>query len=372
MKKKIKNFIKKFKLFYYQLKISREIQTFILWLKDIFTLESNEMINIRKLIRFFVFSLCFFTIIFGITFIIVLRSPKKIHLPNFLGMNVIEVLKELQDKKLRVYIYEKHSKTIPTYHIIAQKPNSGTIVKEKRTILITVSRGKDIGIMPNFEGKSLLEARELLLKMFSISENPLKISEIKQFSKKVPKGKIIEHTPKQASILKGTENILFLTSKGPSGEHFIVENYRWLSYENIVKEIESFGIDVKIKKQYSDDEELANKIFLQSVKPGSKLQKGSTITFEVGLKLDLNKSLNDLSAFPILRAIKINVPGKQEEKEKKQTKTVELFVTDKKEKRKILKEAIPQGKQVKLPYKTIGRGFVEVYIDDSFFIKKSF
>ena len=371
MKEKIKNLIKNFKSFYYQLKMSKEIQTFILWLKDIFTLESDEMINTRKLIRFFVFSIFFFTIIFGITFIIVLRYPKKIHLSNFLGRDVVEVLKELQEKKLRVYIYEKRSQTIPAYHIIAQKPNSGTIVKEKRTILITVSRGKDIGTMPNFKGKSLLEARESLLKIFSISESPLRISEIKQFSKETPKGKIIEHTPKQKTILKGTENILFLTSKGPSGSNLIVKNYRWLNYENIVEELEGFGIDVKIKKQYSDNEALANKIFFQSVKPGNNLQKGNTITFEVGLKLDLNKSLNDLSAFPILRAIKINVPGKQKE-EKRQTKIVELFVTDKKEKRKILKEAIPEGKQVNLPYKTIGRGFVEVYIDDLLFIKKSF
>ena len=345
-----------------------------------FSLAEAERMRLRYWVRFFVLSSLLFVVVMGITFAIVIRSPQKVTLPNFMGQNVVKVMKRLQKRGLRLYVYEKPSSDVLKGHVISQVPHPGTLVKEGRTVLLTLSQGRSIGRMPDFIGRPYMEAKQEMLKLFEGSSGgvPLNIMRIRRLNETVPEGLIIEQSPAARSALGSNKDVVFIVSSGDMSSRFEVKSYRWRSYAAVKKELEKAGIDVFIKKRYTFNGAYVNRIFLQTVPTGRVLYEGDTIGLYVGIAVDEMIIDRDLMHVEVLRVYDFDVPIRFDESGQLMTneegrligtRHVTLYVVDTGGKQKVLEEDLLQGSSVKLPYKSVGKGSIEIYLEGEFFTR---
>ena len=156
------------------------------WIHDVLLLETQQMIHTRKLLRYTFFSMICFVCVVGITFAVIIKSPSKVQLPNFTGRSIIPTLQFLQKHRLRAYVYERPSANTPHHYITSQVPHPGTIVKSGRTIVLTVSKGKQTAIMPNFVGRLYLDAKNEMNKISNAHGIPLQIMRVRQINSNDP------------------------------------------------------------------------------------------------------------------------------------------------------------------------------------------
>jgi serine/threonine-protein kinase len=265
-------------------KIKQFLHNQKIFLVELINGNSQDIIRFRTLLRFFIFILIFFGLFFGITFIVLLRPSEKILLPDFSGKDVITVIRELQKNKLKPYIRQANHRTIPKYYVISQKPQPGTMIKQKRTIVLTVSLGEKASHIPDFTGIDIDTAKEELLLLFSAYEKIPTIKEQHIYSTNITKGLIIEQYPSPHEKLHINQDIMFLVSRGVATNVLTVSNYRGKSFKDIERFLTEFGIQVSYDAIETKYEKYIGKISKQNQSPGTTLTKGDSIHLIVGLK----------------------------------------------------------------------------------------
>ncbi len=140
-----------------------------------------------------------------------ITSSKTVIVPNIEGKSLKEAQQILASKNLTLEVtQEVYSLKQRTGTILSQKPIANTNVKEGRTILVNISKGKKLVRVPYIQLLSIREA-ELLL-----SENDLEIGVINyEFSENIDKDIIISQSLRAGEhVLYGTA-INIVISKGP-------------------------------------------------------------------------------------------------------------------------------------------------------------
>ena len=197
----------------------------------------------------------------------------------------------------------------------------------------------------------------------------------------IPPDHVISHSPIANTSLSANQDVIFLVSSGQTSSIIYVEQYRWRSYFTVKQELEEQGIDVVIHQRYTFNSTYINRIFLQNKPKGTPLYEGDTIELHVGIPVDETIIENDLKNIEILRVYNLDVPIQldqesdpflTEEQQENKTRLVSLYIVDAKGKRKILEEKLLQGTSIDLPYKSIGSGQIEIYLEHSFFTRTSF
>ena len=119
-------------------------------------------------------------------------STQDITVPDVTGKQV-EIAKEILSKEhLNVSVNEIESDEVPVGEVITQTPSGGAVVKENRTIYLTVSKGNQGSevLMPDLRDLTLDEAKKKL------SEIGLTIGSVHYAeSEKYENGKIISQSP---------------------------------------------------------------------------------------------------------------------------------------------------------------------------------
>ncbi len=166
-------------------------------------------------------------------------STRDITVPDVTGKQ-IEIARELlSDEKLNLSINEVESDTVPVGEVIAQTPSGGSVVKENRTIYLTISkgnRGTEV-LIPDLRNLVLDDAKSKL------EEIGLTIGEVHYAeSDTVENGKIISQSPSSPrKAAKGTSVDLIICRKSQKKEVPTVTN---MSLDAAVKTLESAGFSV--------------------------------------------------------------------------------------------------------------------------------
>ncbi|MGE4589395.1 MAG: Stk1 family PASTA domain-containing Ser/Thr kinase [Acidaminococcaceae bacterium] len=86
----------------------------------------------------------------------------EVEVPDVTGKTVVEAQNMLTEAKLRYTIDEEYNVKVPPGTVISQNPDAKRMVKEGRKITLVVSKGVELGDVPNLKGKRLTEAKALL------------------------------------------------------------------------------------------------------------------------------------------------------------------------------------------------------------------
>ena len=86
----------------------------------------------------------------------------EVEVPDVTGKTVVEAQNILTQAKLRYNIDEEYNAKVPPGTVINQNPGAKRLVKEGRKILLVVSKGVELGDVPNLKGKRLTEAKAIL------------------------------------------------------------------------------------------------------------------------------------------------------------------------------------------------------------------
>lgn len=144
-------------------------------------------------------------------------STENITVPDVTGKQV-EIAKEILSKKhLDVSVKEVESSEVPVGEVISQTPSGGAVVKENRTIYLTISKGNKGAevLIPDLRDLTLDEAKKKL------KEIGLKIGSVHYTeSDTYADGKIVSQNPSSPQkVAKGTAIDVVVCRKGDSSKN---------------------------------------------------------------------------------------------------------------------------------------------------------
>ncbi|MBN8215305.1 MAG: PASTA domain-containing protein [Spirochaetes bacterium] len=323
----------------------------------------RDAVETRRLLRFALLCLAIFFVLFGVTFVALLRFSKEVQVPQTAGKDLLTALKEIQARGLRASAVPVWDDSHPRYIVLSQKPDAGMSVRQGRVVELRVSQGKRQLPMPDFKGMQASEARSRLLELFSGLDRMPEILEIPgeerragSNARKLPPGAVISQTPAANGLISPERDIVLVVSRGSGEGQFKAPNYLLRSIATVSAELKYLGIEVKKEVREASRPQDVGRIFGQSVSEGSELQKGDAITFLVGGEKGRGSSPDR----QLLRVLVVTVPlGDDTNKKRK----VQLVVHDQLGDKTVITRSALSGAVLELPYKTVGAGSAEVRID---------
>ncbi len=194
------------------------------------------------------------------------------------------------DKDLAVEVLKNAGFKVEIEEASSDKFASGTVISQSQsgkgqtgsTITVTVSKNdkeksdKTVTV-PSVTGKTLAEA----IKLFN---GKLYISVVEeQFSDSVPKGKIISQTPQSGAKAPEYTTVEVAISKGKASDvEIVMPSVVYLTRSQAKTTLESLGLKVQIKNQYSDS--VASGIVIsQSIPKGEKVKADTSVTIYVSV-----------------------------------------------------------------------------------------
>ena len=246
--------------------------------------KSESFIKRHKALSLVIGGILLFIITIIITNVLInVLTKSDIQVPDLTGMEQSEAKKTVENLKL---VYEKkseeYSKDVPQGYIISQDPiyMANYKVKEKSTISVVVSLGKNIVTVPKVVGMTLEEATKTL------EDLGLKIETEEEYSSKVEAGYIIEQSIKEDEKIDAGETITLKVSKGI--EKVTVPDLIGKTEKDAKSEIKSAGLKLKTTSTAEDLSKDDGIVLKQSIEAGTEVDKNSEITITLN-KLPTNK-----------------------------------------------------------------------------------
>lgn len=216
----------------------------------------------------------------------------KVIMPNVVGVNrdVVEVpdVRKLDYEECREKLFQvgllteirtkEYDDTVPENAVVTQSPEAGSRVKKGRKIAVVISKGEEIGIIPDVRNISERQARIILKK------NGFTLGRIRKiYSKERAVDVVINAFPKSGTTTSREIEVDLYVSKGPKPTHAEVPNLVGESLKNAkVKIAESELVLGKISYK-NNPSLLPGTIISQSAAPGSRVPLESRLNLVVSV-----------------------------------------------------------------------------------------
>ncbi|MBD9700253.1 Stk1 family PASTA domain-containing Ser/Thr kinase [Flavimobilis sp. GY10621] len=163
-----------------------------------------------------------------------------------------------------------HDDKVPAGEVMSVDQEEGTEVPHSTPVTLTVSDGPAPVTVPQVVGSQSKNASATLKSV------GLKVKVTKEFSETVPEGAVISQTPEASSAAHRTDTVTIVVSKGPPLVE--VPGVVGKSAADAEEILRKAGFVPDVKKQWGG---LLNIVRFQSVDPGDKIPKGSTVSITV-------------------------------------------------------------------------------------------
>lgn len=168
----------------------------------------------KKIFVWSIIILAFLTVLFFVTDVFIMPevvNKKELAVPDLVGKQKEEAVEILKDLNLQVVLKgPRYNDKFPIDHVIYQKPEAGSIVKENRRIYLFISGGNPLIKMPSLENKSLRDAK------ITIENLGFVVSKVTQVESDIPANTVIEQYPKAETKLQRGAKVSLKVSSGPS------------------------------------------------------------------------------------------------------------------------------------------------------------
>ncbi len=228
----------------------------------------------------------------GVGFFAGIMIVDRVVMPNIVGVNrdMIDVpdIKGLTYENGRHKLYgvgllteirsREFDEAVADGSIINQFPEAGAQVKKGRKIAVTVSKGKEVAIIPRVKDLSERQAR------IELRKNGFTLGKVKKtYSEHQPLDQVIDAFPPGGTTISRAMEVDLLVSKGPRPTHAEVPNVIGESLSEARKKIEESGLTLG-KVDYQNNASLVpGTVISQSVSPGSKVQLESRVDIVVSV-----------------------------------------------------------------------------------------
>jgi serine/threonine-protein kinase len=206
------------------------------------------------------------------------QSAKTMPVPNVVDLPADEAEVALHNAGLNVKWAKdgRYSGEIAANHVLLQMPGAGRTVKENRTILLTLSKGRQEVSVPELRGASQRQA-EISLQRLEL----LLGSKIEGAHSEIPRGVVIRTEPEAGKRVRIGSKINIVISSGNSSGKILLPNLRNISLSRAQAVIDSLGFKVGniITIQLAD--KLPNTVLELNPKPGEYLEEGTSVDLTV-------------------------------------------------------------------------------------------
>jgi serine/threonine-protein kinase len=199
-------------------------------------------------------------------------SGSELNVPNVVGMTEEEAFKTLEDLDFHPAIADtSFGVSLPPGRVFLQKPESGKLVKEGRTIFLFVSGGDQIISVPLLKGKSVRDAR------LSLERIGLKLGDIEEIASTQPKDMVFDQQFAEGTRLRKGQSVGISVSIGKGAGEIIVPDLIGKSLSEATRILSDSTLTVgKVNYQISITL-LPNTVLDQYPAPGNKLNTGNTV-----------------------------------------------------------------------------------------------
>ena len=268
-------------------------------------------------------------------------SNNEVAVSDVVGKQIEVARNILSNQNLRVSESEIFSEKVPAGSVVSQYPEAGSVVKEQRMIVLVISKGGEVAVVPDLQG---LNRRDAELKIRNAGLIVGRVDE--QFNANAPADTIISQQPRPPVQVNKNTAVDLVISKGAAPRKFPVPDFRGSPLNTIGTQLESLKL-----KQGKVTEEASNKyppgtIIGQTPLPATEIVEGASVDLTVA-KAEVNT--------PKKLAVEITVPAGAIRQ------TVQIVVTDTAG-RKIAYENIHKpGDKIEKTVEGIGPVRVQVY-----------
>ena len=199
-------------------------------------------------------------------------SGSELNVPNVVGMTEEEAFQTLEDADFNPSIADtSFGVSLPPGRIFLQKPESGKLVKEGRTIYLFISGGEQVISVPLLKGKSVRDAR------LSLERIGLKLGSIEELASTQPKDMVFDQQFAEGTSLRKGQSVGISVSIGKGAGEIEVPDLIGKSLTEAERIISDSTLTVgKINYQISSTL-LPNTVLDQYPAPGNKLNSGNTV-----------------------------------------------------------------------------------------------
>ncbi len=199
-------------------------------------------------------------------------SGSELNVPSVVGMTEEEAFKTLEDADFQPSIADtSFGVSLPPGRVFLQKPESGKLVKEGRTIYLFISGGEQIISVPLLKGKSVRDAR------LSLERIGLKLGSIEELASTQPKDMVFDQQFAEGTRLRKGQSVGISVSIGKGEGEIIVPDLIGKSLTEATRIISDSSLTVgKVNYQFSSTL-LPNTVLDQYPAPGNKLNTGDSI-----------------------------------------------------------------------------------------------
>jgi beta-lactam-binding protein with PASTA domain len=206
-------------------------------------------------------------------FFLSLRGSEETMVPDVRGVDLPSALVKMQDKELYPRISLRFTDDPSDKgRIVEQNPLPGTIVKAGRRIQLTVSRGPVVSKMENYVGQDLNEVKIHLQTLFASAKPLVTIKEppIYLFDK-ASAGTVLEQKPPADTAIDGPTVLELVVSRGPEKAQVTVPDFKGLSYQDALLQIEKANVAVVFTMRKADGREKPGVVVSETPEPGTRM-----------------------------------------------------------------------------------------------------
>lgn len=216
-------------------------------------------------------------------------SASETTVPNVVGMTEEQAFETLTDEGFDPVISDtSFGVSMPAGRIFLQKPESGKIVKEGRTVYLFISGGDQTITVPLLKGKSVLDAR------FALERIGLKLGQIEELPSTNPKDMIFDQQFAEGTKIRKGQAVGVTVSIGKGFGDIEVPDLIGKSLTEARRVLADSSLKVgKINFQFSSTL-LPNTVLDQYPAPGNKLNSGD----EVDLFITKEGTLQERNEYP--------------------------------------------------------------------------
>ena len=270
-------------------------------------------------------------------------SNNEVAVNNVVGQQIDIARNILSNQNLRVSESEAFNDKVPAGYVISQYPEAGIVVKEQRMIVLVISKGGEVAVVPDLRG---LNRRDAELKIKNAGLIVGRVDE--QFNTDIPVDTIIAQQPRPpAQVNKNTSIDLVISKGAPGPRKFAVPDFRGTPLTTIGTQLDSLKL-----KQGKVTEEVSDKY-----QPGTISGQNPIAASEVseGGVIDLIVAKAPISTAAKKGTVQITVP------EGAIRQAVQIIVTDNNGRRTIYENVHKPGDKIEKTVEGIGQVRVQVY-----------
>jgi len=268
----------------------------------------------------------------------------EVEVPKVIGLKEEAALRRLEEAGLRGQVGKYIYSEAPEGEVVDQTPSPREKVKRGRSVILTVSKGTRMVVVPPVIGLSEREARATLENAgFKVAADSLKA-----YHPTIPEGSVVEQSPPGGSRQPEGTVVRLVVSKGPKPQMVSVPKLVGLTLGQAQQQLAAARLEVGNISYKRSEEYFPDTVMEQDPPGGSSLLQGSKVNLVVSQ-----------GPGPARKEAVITVPPTPDDK----PHDIRIIVEDAKGTREVFRDKQEKGKQLLARITYYGKGKLQVFRD---------